>query len=200
MRTSVKKSQISQKSVYSVLLLVLISGICAGAFLPMFFDIQSMARFGFLHQNFIFKGSVEIFSLFVKNIKYTLILLGVLFLCGFSAVFQPIELCVVFLHGLACGLSVTYYYIFFGLRGVFIVALLILPCFAAKSLFLIVAARCAVRLSNFVGKALIGDFDSYKNAEALVGNYLLVFALLPVFTAVLCLVQAFAVSALRGIL
>ncbi len=200
MRTSVKIAKTHQKSVYSVLLSVLILGICAGAFLPMLFDIQSMVQFDFLHQNYIFKGSVEILSLFAKNAKYMLILLGLMFLCGFSAVFQPIVLFAVFLHGFACALSVTYYYIFFGLRSVFIVAFLILPYFAAKSVFLIVAARCALRLSDYVGKALIGNFDDYENAELLVKEYLTVFSVLPLITALVCLVQSFAVSALRGIL
>lgn len=200
MRTSKEKYIKPHKSVYFILLIILILGICAGACLLVFFDIDSPAQLDILHHNFIFTGSVNVSNLFVKNIKYPLILFCVLFICGFSAVLQPLELGTIFLHGVSCGLSASYYYSYFGLRGVFIALLLILPFFVAKSILLIAAARYSLRLSQFINRILLSGVVDDANDEVIIKEYSIGYFILMLIMALVCLLQSFAVSALRGIL
>ncbi|MBQ7130946.1 MAG: hypothetical protein IJO29_00060 [Oscillospiraceae bacterium] len=136
----------------------------------------------------------------MKNIKYPLILFCVLFICGFSAVLQPLELGTIFLHGVSCGLSASYYYSYFGLRGVFIALLLILPFFVAKSILLIAAARYSLRLSQFINRILLSGVVDDANDEVIIKEYSIGYFILMLIMALVCLLQSFAVSALRGIL
>ena len=98
-----------------------------------------------------------------------------MFVFGFSAVAQPLELAAVFLHGLAVGVSVSAVYTEFMAKGVLMSFLLIVPNALITTLAFILAAREAIKASN-----MQLSFALAKNSET-TGNirlYLIKFVVL----------------------
>lgn len=84
------------------------------------------------------------------------ILLVLCFWLGFSAAAQPVELLVPAFRGLGAGVSLSGMYASFGLAGVGLSAVLIVPGAVLSAFALIIAAREALELSGNIFSAVFG--------------------------------------------
>lgn len=197
LRTSKYDFAKSHKRIYCILLLILIFGIIIGSFALKFFDGDTVLNSNTLHHNYIICGSVELKDSMLFRMQYPLIILFSLFLCGFSAVLQPFELCLLLWHGFSIGISVSYYYFNFGLRGFLVVLFLVLPFAVLSSAILIFAVYNSFCFSNAIGKMIVSA-QPINNFS--VKFYSIKFTAMISFLIVISIIQSFAVYALKGIL
>ena len=85
----------------------------------------------------------------------------VLFLCGFSAVAQPLELLVPFVRGLGFGFSVASIYNQYGTGAAGYVALFILPGMVGASVVILFCCRESLRLSRHFFRLMNGGEGTY---------------------------------------
>lgn len=92
----------------------------------------------------------SIAEMFVRSFSWTFILLMLMMLSGFCSISQPFSMILLFWRGSALGVSVSYMYSIYGLKGAAVSVLMILPNAVATSLILVYAARESLRLSNLL--------------------------------------------------
>lgn len=143
------EEDIRRTRVISLLFAVVSAGILFGTMLFRGSTDKDIYTSEFLSQGFIkFTHSQSVLDVFIRSLSWTSLLVILLFLMGFCCISQPTELLILFWRGTALGISVSYMYSIYGIKGAAVTALMILPHAAVTSVVLVFAAREAMRCSN----------------------------------------------------
>lgn len=125
----------------------------------------------------------------ISTASSSLIFVGVLFVCGFCAISQPVILLAPFLRGLGFGFSAASIYMQYGTSALPFVGLFIVPDMLISSVAIMLCGRESLRLSgnfwNMMWKT--GDGEDYP-LRIYVGRY--------VAAGVLCVLSAFFAAVL----
>ena len=116
-----------------------------------------------------------------------LFLVGV-FLCGFSAVSQPLEVLVPLFRGLGYGISIASLYAGYGTSAIGYVALFMLPGMVFTTLALCFCCRESLRLSGSFFAAMNGQDKGFYSLRAYLARY--------VTSAIVCVLAALLEAAL----
>jgi stage II sporulation protein M len=133
--------------------------------------------------DFLCQGFVKLYheqtvmDVFLRSVSWTSLYLVLLFLMGFCCISQPLELLMLFIRGCALGVSVSYTYNMYGIKGAGISVLMILPHALITSVVLVFGAREAMRCSNLYFMHVIGR-DSEEAEPVQLKLYFLRFAVL----------------------
>ena len=101
--------------------------------------------------NFISGRLGQSFSeMLVSSFSGSFILLLVCFLLGFSAIAQPVELIVPVFQGMGAGVSAAGMYGSYGVSGIGISMILVIPGAVISAFAIIIAAREAIKLSSCI--------------------------------------------------
>ncbi len=103
-------------------------------------------------------------------------------ICGFFALGQPLCAFTLFHRGAAGGISAALIYCEYGLKGFFIIVIMLLPVLVFNMYILVFGARESVRLSNILAGFILGK-DCGENES--IRLYLLKFLILTAF-ALIC--------------
>lgn len=97
---------------------------------------------------------------FTSGLLSSMIFLGVLFVCGFCAISQPVVVALPLFRGLGVGFSVATLYATYGSQAIGFVSLLMLPGTVITTLAILVCCRESLRLSgSFFGSIGSGRQD-----------------------------------------
>lgn len=159
------EEDIKRTRVVTLLFLVLMSGIFLGTMLFCRSGDRSVYTADAVCHGFIkLSSSQSVLDVFIRSVSWTSFLLIILFIAGLCSISQPVELMVLLWRGTAIGISVSYMYSIYELKGVLISALMILPHAVITSVILVFAAREALRSSNLYILHLSGKFpDTEEN-------------------------------------
>ncbi len=162
----IKKGQafsfIEKNSFFILVIGILTGGVIIGALVFCGLDSSSLNKLSFVSAEFVEERSdVDFLKLFFESFLSLTAQLFVVFVLGFWAVSQPVELLIPLLKGLGLGASLAQIYAASGAKGFLIILLLIIPYTLVSVFALVIGIREAVRLSNiFARKAF---FDTNTN-------------------------------------
>jgi len=95
-----------------------------------------------------FSYEQSVMDVFMRSVSWTSLYVMMLFLMGFCCISQPLQMLLLFMRGCALGVSVSYIYSLYGIRGALVSVFMILPHAVMTSVVLVFAAREAMRCSN----------------------------------------------------
>ncbi len=155
-------SFIEKNSFFILVIGILTGGVIIGVLVFCGLDSSSLNKLSFVSTEFVEERSdVDFLKLFFESFLSLTAQLFVVFILGFWAVSQPVELLIPLLKGLGLGASLAQIYAVSGAKGFLIVLLLIIPYTLVSVFALVIGIREAVRLSNiFARKAF---FDTNTN-------------------------------------
>lgn len=127
---------------------------------------------------------------FLTGFASSMAFVGVLFVCGFCAISQPVIALAPLFRGLGFGFSVAALYARYGARAALFVALFILPDMLASTIAILFCCRESLRLSgNFLSAAGKGPRgDAFYPLRVYLGRY--------AAASILCGLSAFFVAVL----
>lgn len=171
-----------------VFLGVILYGTLGGEHLATLNDITGSFVYGRLNHTF--------WETLVNSFLGAFLLLTACFWLGFSAAAQPIELLVPAFRGLGAGVSLAGMYGSFGLAGVGMSAVLIIPGAVLSAFALIIAAREALELSGRVFSAVFGRSSSGESIDLRL--YITKFAILFIILTAASLADSLATFIFAG--
>ena len=173
-------------------LLVLIGltlvGVLIGSALIGGMSSETVELLSFMTDGFI-KSRVEqsILSTLSSSLFTSALFLMITMLFGFSAISQPLIVFMPLFRGLGLGFSMGYLYSFYGLKGILICLVLILPNALLSSLTLVIGCREAMRLSAMFLKFAMGnpEQEAVRGAIRLyLGKFSILFAIAAVSSVI----------------
>lgn len=148
-RTSV--SFLEKNSFFILLIGIMLGGVLIGSLAYCNMNESSIGRISFVAQGFIeTRTKQSMLSIFMNSFLSSSAPVLIMFVLGFCAVTQPIELLIPFFRGLGLGASLSQIYEFSGVKGFLIILLLIIPYSIINSFGLIIATREGIRYSNIL--------------------------------------------------
>lgn len=178
-----------------IMLIFILLGIVAGTAIYMKYPIAAEQIHGFIKSG----NKRTIVEVFREAFDNTFIILLILMFSGFSSVSQPIELSALIYRGIVLGISLSYTYAVYAVKGVFICVLMILPHALMTSIILVLAVRESMRMSTavaifaFKGQSEVTDRPDIK-------LYLLKFLILLLFLIAASLIDCVITYLLTGML
>jgi len=158
-RTS--KSFFEQNKLIILLLGVMLGGVLIGSLAFCSMNEASVGRISFIAQGFMStRASQSIFEIFIGSFLSSTGIVLLIFILGFAAVTQPIELLIPFFRGLGLGASLAQIYAFSGVKGFLIILFLIIPYAIINSFGIIIAVRESLKLSNIFSSRAISSANS----------------------------------------
>lgn len=141
---------------YLTIAVLIIVGIVFGAILANQAGIVKKSSFSFFVQDMLSKdvASKGFVSLFLSSFFSSAVLICAAFFLGLCAFGQPGILLIPVFKGAGIGLSMSYVYIQYGIKGMGICLLFLLPQAVLSSLSIIVACREGIRFSNTLAKTI----------------------------------------------
>lgn len=130
------------------------------------------------------------YNAFLSSFVYVLLI----FLCGFSAIGQPLSFCVIFSRGLSIGMAMSYVYQNSGIGGFFYNMIAIFPFAALSCAAVVTAGRAASRMSSTILAALLGRS---AKGPITVGEYINKIGISAVFVAASALLDALLQGTLK---
>ncbi len=147
--TKYSEEDLKRTKVIALLFSIMAAGILFGTMLFRGSTDREIFSSDALCQGFIkFTYSQSVLDVFIRSLSWTSLLLIMLFLMGFCCITQIAELLILFWRGVSLGISVSYMYAVYGIKGTLITVLMILPHAVVTSAVLVFAAREALRCSN----------------------------------------------------
>lgn len=173
------EEDIKRTRVVTVLFLILMSGVLLGTVLFRNSPDRTVYTADALCHGFIkVSSSQTVLSVFIRSVTWTSFLLTVLFVLGFCGISQPLELLVLLWRGTALGISVSYMYSVYEIKGTLISALMILPHAVMTSVILVFAVREALRASGLYILHISGRTTDPDEAQHQMKLYFIRFAVL----------------------
>lgn len=166
----------------AVLMILLFVGVLIGSLTLSHMSEENLNNMTFITQGF-FKSRTEqtlLQTLWTSFSSAGGILLAC-FIMGFCAVSQPVELIVPIFRGIGLGTSISYLYLAFGLKGLFVTLIMILPHALISSVAILLAVRESVRMSNVFSR--YGFSEKEISDRPSISLYLLKFLILFVIIA-----------------
>lgn len=138
-----------------------------------------------------------IFGSFSYNFPRIALIMLTLFISGFSAIAQPLEISALFAYGLSLSVRISGVYTLYGWRGFIFTIFSIIPFAIANSFFLMLASRESLKLSgSLTGFVFSGDGNEKTEPKLYVLKFCILSGLI-----IVCEVLASLVSYLfQGIL
>lgn len=96
----------------------------------------------------------------MKSLSTSTMFLGAVFVLGFSAIAQPVEIGVLVFRGMGLGVTMAQVYTQYGTTGIAICAVLIVPSALISAYALIIGTREAVYMSNLLMTNSLSDRPS----------------------------------------
>lgn len=191
----------SQKRKAGIILLmaVLLAGAAAGTIMicmgseDIFTSHNSVFRF--LIRDYSPKTAVQIF---IDSFKSIFIFLIVQFVLGFFAVGQPFEIMTVVIKGAVSGISASLAYLSYGLRGMAVNLVMLIPFAVLSSFILIAGARESFRFSCRLFRCAFSRDSSAGGAETKL--YCLRFGVLTLFSAAVSAADSVLTGLFDGLL
>ena len=178
-----------------IMLIFILLGIVAGTAIYMKYPLAAEQTHGFIKSG----NKRTIVEVFREAFDNTFIILLVLMFSGFSSVSQPIELSALLYRGIVLGISLSYTYAVYAVKGVFICVLMILPHALMTSIILVLAVRESMRMSTAVAIfAFKGQSDVTDRPD--IKLYLLKFLILLLFLIAASLIDCVITYLLTGML
>lgn len=172
------EEDVKRTRVVTVLFFVMMSGVLLGTLLFRGGSDTSVYTSDVLSHGFIKLSCTQTLTeVFIRSVSWTSFLLILLFVLGFCSISQPLELMVLLWRGTALGLSVSYMYSIYEIKGAVISALMILPHAVITSVVLVFAARESLRFSDLYILHIAGRDDESSSAPQL-KLYIIRFAVL----------------------
>lgn len=141
----------------------------------------------------------SILTVFGEAFTDTFILIVLLMLMGFGSIFQPFEIATLLYRGFALGVSFSYTYSLYAVKGFFICVLMILPHALITSVLLVLAVRESMRMSTSIAVfSFKGDSEIIKRPD--VHMYIIKFTVLAVLLVVSSVIDCFITYLLTGML
>lgn len=101
-------------------------------------------------------------EIFTSSAFSSLIFIGLLFICGFCAVFQPVEIVMPFFKGLGFGVMAASLYGGYGTGAAAYIGILMLPGLAISTVAMLFCCRESIKLSgSFFSRMRGGDGNAY---------------------------------------
>lgn len=179
----------------AVMLLLILAGIVIGTAVYMKYPDSACYFHGFIKSS----SKRSIVTVFREAFDNTFILISALMFLGFGAVSQPLELSALVYRGVMLGVSLSYTYSVYALKGIFISFLMILPHALMTSVILVLAVRESLRMSNYV-TALVFKENSDIIERPKVKMYLLKFLILVLFLLAASLIDCVITYLFTGML
>ncbi|MCM1023501.1 MAG: hypothetical protein NC395_05515 [Prevotella sp.] len=181
----------------TVLAALYFAGVFLGVILYGTLDGERLAALNGITGSFVYGRLNHTFwETLVNSFSGAFLLLTACFWLGFSAAAQPLELLVPVFRGLGAGVSLAGMYGSFGLAGVGMSAVLIIPGAVLSAFALIIAAREALEMSGRIFSAVFGR--SASGGEIDLRLYITKFAILFVILTVSSLADSLATFIFAG--
>jgi len=146
------------KKLMSILLLILtLCGVVCGIWLML-----SHADWEYLHTNIITQGFTEdgsrktLLDVFFNSLSWTSYTLILVYLCGYSAIAHPICLFLLFMRGVALGVSTATMYVEYGSKGILIFLLMVMLHAIISSMVLVFAVIQSLTQSTMIACNIFG--------------------------------------------
>lgn len=173
-----------------VLMLVMCVGIVAGVLLVAADTERKYVKLPFFSQGLLKMHKPGSFLKIFSSSFFPLeLILTAQMMCGFFAVGQPLCLLTLLLRGMAGGISAALIYVCCGLKGFFIILILLLPVLLFNMYILVLGARESIKSSNILVRFAIGRSTEKRNELKI---YFVKFLVLTIFSLI--------TSAIDGIL
>jgi stage II sporulation protein M len=132
-----------------LLVLLILIGVVIGALVAKNDGVQNQSSFSFFMQNAFSASTASkgFISLLISAFFSSSILICCAFFLGLCAIGSPAIVLILVFKGAGIGLSIGYLYMQYGLKGVAISALCILPQAVLSSIAIIIACREGIRFS-----------------------------------------------------
>lgn len=132
-----------------------LAGVLVGALFLKTVNTETLKSLSVLVEKFAAaRGEQDMLSTFISSFTSTALMLGVLFICGFCAVAQPLIVLLPFFRGLGFGYQAGYLYAQNGFMGMGYVALVLLPNMLLSTLILIYGCGEAFTMSTAYYRAV----------------------------------------------
>ena len=124
------------------------------------------------------RGEQTMLSTFISSFTSTSIMLGVLLVCGFCAVAQPVIILLPFFRGLGFGYQAGYIYAQNGFTGIGYVSLAVLPNMLLSTLIILYACGEAFNMSTaYYRAANLGEGGGLINLRGYLAKFFLLLVL-----------------------
>ncbi len=194
-----KFPELKSKASLMLLMFLVLLGVLAGTLIFCNMSGSDISDLSFITQGFIKERSEHTFiQTFLESFSSSSLLVLVCFLMGFWAIAQPFELFVPFFRGLGLGTSMSYIYTMYGIKGFFIILIMILPHAVISSVAIIFSVRESIRLSNLFAETIVNGNNS--NMASCIKLYLLKFLILFVIIGLSSLLDSILTFVFAGVL
>ncbi|MBQ7980143.1 MAG: hypothetical protein IJ305_00885 [Oscillospiraceae bacterium] len=151
------KSSIRNKNRLSGIVLLYFMGVITGAILYCFPPDGQAERFGTIAESFISgRFDKQFAEILVNSFCEPFVMLLICFLLGLSAVAHPAEYLVPVFHALGTGITLAGIYDLYGISGIGMSAVMIIPGTVISAFAVIIAVREALNMSSDVYSASFG--------------------------------------------
>ena len=166
-------------------------GVVLGTMAYCFMSRDFLNQLSLAQENFLeVRRNSDFAVVLMKSLSTSTMFLGAVFVLGFSAIAQPVEIGVLVFRGMGLGVTMAQVYTQYGTTGIAICAVLIVPSALISAYALIIGTREAVYMSNLLMTNSLSDRPSegMLSSVKLYGTKFLVLeAVCAVLAAVDCL-------------
>ena len=132
-----------------LLLLLISGGIVAGTVIVCSADSLDAVSKSVLTQNLLKTSEVKtIIQIYINAFLPLAAALTIQYICGFSALGQPLTIAGIIYRGVSTGVSASVFYLMLGIKGFLAILIMLFPFSAVSSVILILGARESIKFSN----------------------------------------------------
>lgn len=178
--TKYSAEDIRRTRIISFLFAIISAGVLLGTLI---FKERDSSDFlsDYLCQGFVAAGgSQSAMDAFSISLSWTSFFVVSMFMLGFCSISQPLEFLLLFYRGIAIGMSLSYIYSYYGVKGALSAIFTVIPYAIITSVIMVFAAREAIRMSNLYIFWLVGRVHEDDN-NAQLKLYIIRFAVLMFF-------------------
>ncbi len=180
----------SKNNFFAFLVGFTLIGVIMGVVAYCYMSDDFLIQIGIAQENFIeARRSSEFIVILIRSLSSSTMFLGAVFLLGFSAIAQPVEIGVLVIRGMGLGVTMAQVYSQGGKSGILTCAVLIVPAAVISVYALIIGTREAISMSNLMLKNSMSNHtvDGMLSTVKLYGTKFLVLeAVIAISAAVDC--------------
>lgn len=177
-RTSEEQKITAKNPTIMFFMILLLIGALFGTLIFCNMQSSEISNLSFITQGFIKNKTEQTFvQSLINSFTTSSLLVTICFFLGFGAISQPVEFLVPIFRGLGLGTSISYIYITYGVKGLLITLVLIIPNAVISSIAIIIAARESIKLSNMFTSYIISN-NTENNMKSCIKLYVLKFLIL----------------------
>lgn len=181
----------SKNSFFAFLVGTILIGVVLGTIAYCFMSDDFLKQMSLAQENFLEIRKKSDFALILmKSLSSSTMFLGAVFILGFSAIAQPVEIAVPLVRGMGLGVTMAQVYSQSGSKGILTCLIIIVPAAIISTYALVVGTREAIGMSNLLFSNSLSDkaTEGMLSAVKLYGTKFLVLeAIMAVSAAVDCI-------------